>query len=391
MPRTGADVSVLILHLPGEPPRDVALRFIHGHGVWYVIGPQDPRPAWLDAIVGERTVRWWVGQQEFVGRARILDGVSEEAADVCTEARRTWGFAVYREWFGDAAIVAALIPDTGLPTSYYESLETLFDVSAQEYDRRLEANPIERVMRQTSLEILRSAFPTGGRLLELGCGTGAETIPLAEAGHDLVVVDLSTAMLDRLTLKAKARGVANRIQAVHARAGDLPGLTSSLGAASFDGAFSTFGAMNTEPNWGAMPDALARLLRPAAPLILGVWNRTCIAEMSLYALRGRPRRALARLEDPVPVGRSRYGVPVRAFAPKEFLGPFLPAFELERLIGLPVLLPPYDLWGRLTGLAPLLPPLSRADAAVRAHFPWNRLGDHFLAVLRRRSDAGESS
>ena len=382
---------MLVLRLLGDPTRDVPLRFLRRPGVAYVLAPRDPRPAWLDALVGETSVRWWVGVAEFAGTARLLEDRSPEASDVCTEARRTWGAATFDEWFGGGARVVALIPGASAPATYYDSLESLFDASARDYDRRLEANPIERLMRTSSLELLASTFPPGARLLELGCGTGVETIPLAEGGHEIVAVDLSRAMLDRLAAKAAAVGVAARIRFIQGRAGDLPNLASAFGPASFDGAFSTFGAMNTEPNWRAIPPALARVLRPGAPVVLGVWNRACAAEMALYALRGRPRRALARLEDPVPVGRSRYGVPVRAYAPREFLEPFLDAFALDRIIGLPVLLPPYDLWDRLANLSPLLPALSRADAVLRGSFPWNRLGDHFLAVLRRRSDAGESS
>jgi SAM-dependent methyltransferase len=40
------------------------------------------------------------------------------------------------------------------------------------------------------------ARETGGRVLELGCGTGRLTIPLAEAGFEIVGLDRSSAMLD---------------------------------------------------------------------------------------------------------------------------------------------------------------------------------------------------
>ena len=43
---------------------------------------------------------------------------------------------------------------------------------------------------------VEEALRAGGRVLELGCGTGRVAIPIAEAGVDIVGVDFSTVMLD---------------------------------------------------------------------------------------------------------------------------------------------------------------------------------------------------
>ncbi len=48
------------------------------------------------------------------------------------------------------------------------------------------------------------AEATGGPVLELGCGTGRVTIPLAEAGFDVTGLDLNPAMLERAEAKARA-------------------------------------------------------------------------------------------------------------------------------------------------------------------------------------------
>jgi SAM-dependent methyltransferase len=55
---------------------------------------------------------------------------------------------------------------------------------------------------------LRLAGQTGRRVLELACGTGRLTLPLAANGLDLTGLDLSAAMLERARAKAGRAGVA---------------------------------------------------------------------------------------------------------------------------------------------------------------------------------------
>ena len=52
------------------------------------------------------------------------------------------------------------------------------------------------------------AARTGGRILELGCGTGHKLIPVASDGYSCVGVDLSTEMLAEARRKAGDRSVA---------------------------------------------------------------------------------------------------------------------------------------------------------------------------------------
>src|SRR5262245_3888526 len=56
----------------------------------------------------------------------------------------------------------------------------------------------------------RTALRAGGRVLELGCGTGRIAFPLSRAGIDLVGIDRSSAMLSRAgRRKHRGRGSSN--------------------------------------------------------------------------------------------------------------------------------------------------------------------------------------
>jgi SAM-dependent methyltransferase len=64
---------------------------------------------------------------------------------------------------------------------------------------------------------MEQAARTGGPILELACGTGRVTIPLAEAGHEIWGVDLSSEMLAVLEEKRSAlpSEVRARLHLVH--------------------------------------------------------------------------------------------------------------------------------------------------------------------------------
>lgn len=68
---------------------------------------------------------------------------------------------------------------------------------------------------------LRQARLAGPRLLELACGTGRLTLPLAAAGLHLTGLDRSSEMLARARAKAAAAGAAAEFVAADMRAFDL--------------------------------------------------------------------------------------------------------------------------------------------------------------------------
>ncbi len=56
---------------------------------------------------------------------------------------------------------------------------------------------------------VEEATLSGGTVLELGCGTGRVSIPIARAGIDIVGIDASSAMLARAREKSREAGIPN--------------------------------------------------------------------------------------------------------------------------------------------------------------------------------------
>jgi 2-polyprenyl-3-methyl-5-hydroxy-6-metoxy-1,4-benzoquinol methylase len=54
---------------------------------------------------------------------------------------------------------------------------------------------------------LAQAQATSGPVLEIGCGTGRVTIPLAAAGVDITGLDVSASMLEEAKRKAERQGL----------------------------------------------------------------------------------------------------------------------------------------------------------------------------------------
>jgi SAM-dependent methyltransferase len=119
-----------------------------------------------------------------------------------------------------------------------------YDGLAEWYDAEFADGDSGRSARAVVLRLLGDG---PGRLLDVGCGTGAHTAAFAEAGWDVTGVDVSD---DQLRL-ARAR----QVDVVKADASKLP-----FGDASFDAAVSIFTHTDMDDFAGAVRET-ARVLR----------------------------------------------------------------------------------------------------------------------------------
>jgi len=103
------------------------------------------------------------------------------------------------------------------------------------------------------------AGPRGGRVLELGAGSGRLAIPLAQRGLEVWAVDASTAMIDRL--RAKPGG-----DRVHAVVDDMAGLAApGLGDGGFGVVLCAFNTLFNITDTEGQRRCLARARDLLAP------------------------------------------------------------------------------------------------------------------------------
>lgn len=303
--------------------------------------------------------------------------------------RAKYGAEQFARWYDHPARVLRVTLDTTSDTDgpgsehYYQWLQSEFDNVAEDYDHHITGNRMNRLLRHRSLAWLEPRLAGARRLLEIGCGSGMETLPLLRAGHEIVAVDISEQMLATVRSKAERAGLAGRLETRHLRARDLAQLLPDLGGNSLDGAYSTYGALNCEPDLAPIPDALRRLLRPRAPFVAGIYNRWCLFEIAGYGASLQTARAFGRRQNPVPVGSSRFCVDVYAHSVADFRRLFSTGFSVERVEGVPFLLPPSDLVGYAEKFSRHFDRLAGWDARFGARWPFNHLGDHFLMTFVR--------
>ena len=142
-----------------------------------------------------------------------------------------------------------------------ERVAAAYDAIAPRYDEMVRE---DHWMRQLLWRRLVQMVEPGARVLELGCGTGLDTLALARRGLRVVALDLSPEMIARLARKAEGAGLEGCIEA---RVGDV-GTLEAAPEDGFDAVFSTFAALNTVADPASVAAAAARRLRSGGKMLV---------------------------------------------------------------------------------------------------------------------------
>ena len=365
-------------------PHNVLVRFITVDSRVVIFPQSTGKQDWVANVRKNPQVSlYWAGRTiKGTARLRQVSGLKDPLLGIFT---RKYGEAeVRKRYWGQMSYVEVEVTSQAESAAdyselVYAELEAAFDGVAEGYDHHILDNPMNLWLRNRSVYHLLKVFKKGDVVLEIGCGTGTETLSLARAGIRMIASDISSKMLEVLSRKASAAGLSDMVVPIHSRPHLIRRKLQDLGISTVDGAYSTYGAVNTEPQLGVLFRDLNAMIKPGGTLVLGVWNKFCMFEMVGYAARMRPSMVVARLRNPVPVGKSRFCVASDAYSVGTLGRIISPYFKLESVYGVEMFLPPSNLT-RYLPPAPVLRVLERFEAGIEGRFPWNRLGDHFLGV-----------
>ncbi len=233
--------------------------------------------------------------------------------------------------------------------------------------------PLTSAFASRALDLLD--LNPGGRLIDVGAGSGTAALMAASRGADVLAIDAAEQMVMRIRRRAEAVGP-GRI-----RAGVMDGTALALAPASFDAAISVFGVI-LFPDAGLGMREIARVLGPGGRVAVVTWTETeqyswrcgcsrllhkCVGR-SHFPQRSRPSCAFAMRPRYGGCSRGRDWSSTRSFECRS-------AGNSPRHVGLPITLHLHQVWRRWS--APLLPiaprcstPLLLRSSAIRERERW---------------------
>jgi HemK-related putative methylase len=253
-----------------------------------------------------------------------------------------------------------------------------FDELAAEYDRSFTHSRCGGVLRAMVWERLAARFAGRQRILELGCGTGEDAIFLARRGHHVLAIDASAEMIRCARLKAVAAGCVERIDF---RVLGIESLEELRGEAPFDGAFSSFGAINCVADVTSLARRLAGYLPEGSPLLLVAMGRHVPWEWLWFGARGEFAKAFRRLPREGAVWR---GMRIFYPTPAGLTEALRPGFSTEQVRALGSILPPSYAMEWLDRRPALLRRLAALERRLATSSLSASLADHYMLEARRR-------
>ncbi|QIK76348.1 methyltransferase domain-containing protein [Nocardioides piscis] len=150
---------------------------------------------------------------------------------------------------------------------------------------RLRFSVVRETLRRQAVAL--DAEGGGLRVLDVGGGDGRDALALAEAGHDVTIVDPAPRWLAQASRRAEALGVTARLHTVEGSLDDLPPFEEE-----FDLVLCHF-VLHYRPSGGQDIERLAARLRPGGRLSVMAPNPSARVIMKLT--REGPEAALAEL------------------------------------------------------------------------------------------------
>lgn len=285
----------------------------------------------------------------------------------------------------------------------------LFNDMADEYDR-LEDEWYPHFFREVE-RIERRHLPPGDgrRAIDVGCGTGLQSVVLQSLGYAVTGVDIAADLVAKA--RAKTAGITPAAEFTIASAEALP-----FGDATFSAGVSCGSVLGFVPEYGKALSEIARVLEPGATFVLEVdnrWNLDLAWGLADVALGGRlgfdqtwreawanvaapPARSIVQHYPFTKLDGSETTMTVRLFSLREL-------FAAARARGLE---PRY--WYGIHAVTNVLPStwlahprlssplrrlarlLARADRAVSRRFPFRNLGNNAVLVLERARAGSQS-
>ncbi len=253
------------------------------------------------------------------------------------------------------------------------------------FDEEDISNDILRWMRNVVYEIYLSHFKKGDSLLELNAGTGIDAAFLASKGIKVFATDISPEMIEEIEIKIRRNNLSTFIKTGNYSFGEIN--NNNIDAKDFDGVISNFGGLNCINNFDKLSDSLNKKLKPGGIFIASVMNSFCPWEIFYFLLKRDAENAFRRFnKNGIEANLSRYKIKSFYFSSSEFASRFHSHFETVKIFSLGLFTPPPYLYGIYEKAGFLVRSFMKLDNSLKGIFPFNRIGDHFVIIMKRKQN-----
>jgi len=261
-----------------------------------------------------------------------------------------------------------------------------FDKIAPAFDESDKSNPILLWMRSIIYKIYLQIINPGEKVLELNSGTGIDAIFLAQHGIKVYATDISGEMLRMLKTNVQHEIESGRIKegVIQSELSPFSDI-GNIKETGFDAVISNFGGLNCINDFSKLSDDLNKKLKTGGKFIAVVMNNFCPWEIFYYLLKLDFKNAFRRFKkEGIDAALDDEKIKTFYFTPSQFGNSFSKYFEVEKIYAHGLFTPSPYLLGIYNRIKPIVKIWMKLDEIVKGIFPFNRIGDHFIIVLRKK-------
>ena len=363
----------------------VPLAFVEAYSSFYVISSGNSN-RWPGEVLRAGTAILSLHGENIPVKPKLLTN-SDQQKEIKDAMRAKYGNMNFNKWFSEISRIIKFSQTEGLNEEninhYEEWLKDEFDSIAQNYDHHIYDNLVNNYLRERSLSLMKTFFPPSQRLMEIGSGTGTETLEMLKSGHEITAIDISENMNSILRKKANDANVSNLLTTMTMKASDLVNYEKEFMNKPFDGLYSNYGALNCEANIDAIMEIVHKIVKPHGKIVFGIFNKFCLVEMIAHLIGRKPGRVFERFSNRIPEGASRFCIDVYPYSPAYLKKLFSKWFNIEMIYGCPVILPPsnysFMIKGRINEER-----VKKADIFFSKMWPFKFIGDHTLYLMSNK-------
>lgn len=277
-----------------------------------------------------------------------------------------------------------------------------FDHLAANYDHTFTHTEIGRWLRGRIHARLNTHFSLGCHLLELGCGTGEDTLHLASQGIHVTATDISPKMLEITRHKTHENPFVRIFEldlqqlmlrpGEHSSSGWRETLTSSAtdtlsDSEIFDGAFSNFGPINVLNDRKPLARWLASRVKPGGIVGLGVMGPFCVWEMMWHGMHLDFKTATRRLKGHATFRPDESATPMEIYYPtiQRLEADFGEWFTHVHVESIGLFLPSSDVYGMVEKRPRLMKLLLNLEKRFAENPSLARFADHYWIEFQRKN------